>query len=278
MAVLDMPEPTTPAARLRYALADAVAVARRNVVHIVRVPESLADVTIQPVIFVLLFGFVFGSAINIPGGGDYIQYLMPALYVMTMLGSFAAIAVGMADDASKGIMDRFRSLPMARSAVLVGRSFANLLQSVLALIVTIGMGLAVGWRPGSDLAHTVAAFGLLLLLAFAMNWVGMFVGLVVRSSESANSIGMMVFLPLMFLANTFVPTGGMPAALRTIANWNPVSAIVAASRDLFGNAAAIPVPDVWPLQHPIVATVGWALLLLAVFVPLAVRRYRTAMR
>lgn len=264
--------------RLRWAVADAMTVARRNIVHIVRVPESLTDVTIQPIIFVLLFGYVFGSAIAVPGESDYIDYLMPALYTVTVLAAFTGIAVGMADDASKGIMDRFRSLPMARSAVLVGRSLANMLQSVLGLAVTVAAGFVVGWRPDAGLGYAIAGFALLLLLAFAMNWVGLFLGLVVRSSDSAQGVGMATFFPLMFIANTFVPIQGMPAWLRVIANWNPISSMVAATRELFGNAAAAPTSNVWPLQHPVFAAVGWSAVLLAVFVPLALRRYRTAIR
>jgi ABC-2 type transport system permease protein len=277
MKALTLPAPPkTGLGRLRWALADGLVVTRRNLAHIRRTPQKLFDVTIQPIVFVFLFGYVFGSAIAVPGGGGYIEYVMPGIFVFTMMGTLTATAVGFADDLSNGIVDRFRSLPMASSAVLIGRSVSDLLESVLGLGVLLACGLVAGWRPHNSPIETLGAFGLLLLLAVAMNCVGVVLGLLVRTPEVVNIVGGMLLLPAVFLSNIFVPTQGMPTWLRTIADWNPLSATVAACRTLFGNPGAAQVSTAWPLQHPVVASVGWSLLLLAVLAPLAVRSYRTA--
>jgi len=270
----------TPLGRLRWALADGWTVARRNLSHVRRVPEKLLDVTLQPIIFVLLFAFVFGSAIAVPGGGSYREFLMAGIFAQTMAFAAATTAVSVATDMSKGLIDRFRSLPMARSAVLTGRTVADLVASLLGVTVMALCGLAVGWRAHNGLLPTLAAFGLLLLFGFAMTWLGTYIGLLVRAPETAQVLMFVVMFPLTFVANTFVPTAGMPTWLRTVADWNPLSAVVAACRQLFGNpTAAVPAADLaLPLQHPVLASLAWSLLILAVFVPLAVRRYRTMAR
>jgi ABC transporter DrrB family efflux protein len=181
----------------------------------------------------------------------------------------------MNDDMAKGVVDRFRSLPMARSAVLLGRTASDFVESLLAVAVMVVCGLIIGWRIENGVGQALGAFGLLLLLAYAMSWLGTWVGLIVRTPEAAQSIGFIVIFPLTFVANAFVPTDGMPAWMRTFANWNPVSATVHACRELFGNPVGEP-PTAWPLQHAIIVSIGWSLLILAVFVPLAVRRYRSA--
>jgi ABC transporter DrrB family efflux protein len=277
MKDLEIPAPPTgPVARLRWALADGLTVTRRNLAHIRRVPEKLLDVTLQPVIFVLLFAYVFGSAIRVPGGGSYREFLLPGIFAQSIAFLSITTAVGVANDMQKGIIDRFRSLPMARSAVLVGRTVADLIQSLLGLLVMSACGLVVGWRAHEGVGRTLAGFGVLLLFGFAMTWVGTFIGLIVRTPETANTLGFVALFPITFIANTFVPTEGMPAVLRAMADWNPLSATVAACRQLFGNPGAAYTGTAWPLQHPVVASVGYSLLLLAIFVPLAVRRYRTA--
>ena len=276
MSTLEIPAPpSTPLARLRWALADGLTVTRRNLAHIRQVPEKLLDVTIQPVIFVLLFAYVFGSAIQVPGGGSYREFLLPGIFAQSIAFLSITTAVGVANDMQKGIIDRFRSLPMARSAVLVGRTVADLIQSLLGLLVMSACGLVVGWRAHEGVGRTLAGFGVLLLFGFAMTWVGTFIGLIVRTPETANTLGFVILFPITFIANTFVPTEGMPALLRLMADWNPLSATVAACRQLFGNPGAAYTGDAWPLQHPVTASVGYSLLLLAIFVPLAVRRYRT---
>ena len=277
MTLPELPAPPTgPVARARLALADGWTVARRLVSHVWRVPENLIASLVLPAVFVLLFGYVFGSAIRVPGGGNYREFLMPGIFVQSMAFATVAASVGIAEDAARGIMDRFRSLPMARSAVLFGHTAFHLLRAVFALLVLVACGLAVGWRMDGGAGHALAAFGLLLLFQFSMIWVGALIGLLVRTPETADSATFAWLFPLTFVANTFVPTGGMPPWMRAIADWNPMSATAAACRELFGNPNPLQADAAWPLQHPVLASVGWSLLILAVFAPLAVRRYRTA--
>ncbi len=277
MSTLPIPAPpSTPLARLRWTLADGLTVTRRNLAHIRRVPEKLLDVTLGPIIFVFLFAYVFGSAIQAPGGGSYGEFLVPGIFVQSVAFLAMTTAIGVANDMQKGIIDRFRSLPMARSAVLAGRTLADVVQIVLGLVVMAACGLVVGWRAHEGPLATLAGFGILLLFAFAMTWLGTVIGLLVRTPETANMLGFVVFFPITFIANTFVPTEGMPTPLRIMADWNPLSATAAACRQFFGNPGAVYAGDVWPLQHPVAASVGSSLLILAIFVPLAVHRYRTA--
>jgi len=277
MSVIQIPtQSTSPLDRFRWAIADSLTVTRRNLAHIRQVPEKLLDVTIQPVIFVLLFSYVFGSAIQVPGGGNYREFLLPGIFAQSITFLAITTAVGVANDMQKGIIDRFRSLPMARSAVLVGRTVADLTQSILGLFVMSLCGLVVGWRANEGLLNTLTGFGVLLLFGFAMTWLGTFIGIVVRTPETANTLGFVILFPVTFIANTFVPTQGMPTFLRTLADWNPLSATVAACRQLFGNAGAAYSGTAWPLQHPIEASIGYSLLLLVIFIPLSIYRYRTA--
>lgn len=247
---------------------------RRTIARIAREPEQLSDVTIQPVIFVLLFTYVFGSAIHLPGGGSYHQYLISGMFGMSMAGTAPGTAVGLTADMSTGLIDRFRSLPIARSAVLAGRALSDLAAQVLGILVLAGTGLAVGWRIRGGVGDAIAALGLCLLFAFAMTWAGACAGMLLRSPESAQALGFIVFLPLSFVSNAFVPTQGMPAWLRAFADWNPISAMAAACRQLFGGS---PAPDVaaWPMQHPELAVVAWSVALIAVFAPAAVYLYRS---
>jgi len=266
------------AADLLWVLKDSWTVARRHLTHIRYMPEKLADVTIQPLIFVFMFAYIFDSAVVVPGG-HYRDFLMPGIYVQSMAFATMSIMVGIVNDMQTGVMDRFRSLPMSRAAVLIGHTGANLIEGLLGLLVMAGAGLIVGWRPELGVGQTLGGFGLLLLFAFAMNWLGALFGLLLRSVEAAQGIGMVVMFPLTFVANTFVPTGGMPPWLRVIANWNPTSAVVAAVRQLFGNAlpATPATAAIWPLAHPVLAAALWCGLLIAVFLPLAVWRFRRAM-
>jgi ABC-2 type transport system permease protein len=248
--------------------------ARRSIARIAREPEQLGDVTIQPVIFVLLFTYVFGSAIHVPGVGGYHQYLISGMFGMAMAGSAPGTAVAMTTDMATGLIDRFRSLPISRSAVLAGRALADLGTQVLGLLVLAGTGFAVGWRIHNGLADAFAAAGLSLLFAFAMTWAGACAGMLLRSAEAAQALGVIVILPLSFVSNAFVPTQGMPAWLRDFANWNPVSALAAACRSLFGGSNPAAGIDVWPMQHPVLAVIAWSVGLIAVFAPTAVYIYR----
>lgn len=267
----------SPLQQLVWVARDSWTVARRHLTHIRYMPEKLADVTIQPLIFVFMFAYIFGSAIVVPGG-SYREFLMPGIFVQSMAFASMSIMVGIVNDMQTGVMDRFRSLPMSRASVLIGHTGANLIEGVLGLLVMAGAGLVVGWRPEMGLGQTLGGFGLLLLFAFAMNWIGAFIGLLLRSVEAAQGIGMVVMFPLTFVANTFVPTGGMPPWLRLIANWNPTSAVVTAARQLLGSGTATSAAGaIWPLAHPVPAALLWCAVLIAAFLPLAVWRFRRAM-
>lgn len=263
------------ALRARWAVADGLVLARRNLTHVRYVPEKLLDVTVQPLMFVVLFVYVFGGAIHVPGG-SYRDYLMAGIFVQTLSFSSAASAISIAEDMAKGVVERLRSLPMARSAVLVGRTSADLAAACIGLTVLVATGLAIGWRVHSSVGAVLGALAILLLFAYAMSWVGTLLGLLVRAPDAAQGIMFMVVFPLTFVANTFVPTGTMPGWLQTIADWNPISAVTAAARQGFGNAAAIPTDPAWPLRHPAAAALIWSVVLLAVASTLAARRFRVA--
>jgi ABC-2 type transport system permease protein len=268
------PAADTPLARAGRTLMDTWILARRSIVRIAREPEQLSDVTIQPVIFVLLFTYVFGSAIHLPGGGSYHQYLISGMFGMTMAGSAPGTAVGLTTDMASGLIDRFRSLPISRSAVLAGRTLADLVTQLLGVLVLAVTGLAVGWRAQHGIGDALLAIGLTMLFAFAATWAGACAGMVLRGPESAQAIGFIVFLPLSFVSNAFVPTQGMPVWMRAFANWNPVSALAAACRTLFGGPNPAATVHDWPMQHPELAVVVWSVALIAVFAPTAVALYR----
>jgi len=260
--------------RLWWAVKDTWVLTVRSIRRIGREPEQLMDVTIQPVIFVLLFSYVFGSAIHLPGGGSYNQYLISGMFGMAMAGSAPGTAVGLTTDMSTGLIDRFRSLPMSRGAVLAGRTLADLLTQILGIVVLIGTGLAIGWRIHNGIGDALLAVGLSLLFAFAMTWAGACAGMLLRSPEAAQQLGFIVFLPLTFVSNAFVPTQGMPSWLQAVADWNPMSAVAASCRSLFGGANPAATIQAWPMQHPELAVLGWSVVLIAIFAPIAVHLYR----
>jgi ABC-2 type transport system permease protein len=263
---------------LRWLVSDVTVLARRSLARIAREPETLMDVTVQPILFVLLFAYVFGGAIALPGGGSYHEYLIGGMLAMGLAATAPGTAVALVTDMSSGLIDRFRSLPTARSAVLAGRTISDLVTQVIGTAVVAGVGLAIGWRIHSSLADAAVAFGLALLFGYAFTWLGACLGMVLRSPEAAQQMGFVLFLPLTFVSNAFVPTQAMPGWLQPIAEWNPMSAVAAASRHLFGNpnpAASVPA---WPMQHPELAVLGWSAVLLMVFAPLAVHLYRRKAR
>jgi ABC-2 type transport system permease protein len=275
MTALADPTTVSTATRLRWAVGDCLALTKRNLTHVRHVPEKLIDVTLQPLMFVLLFAYVFGGAIHI-AGGSYHEYLMGGIIVQTLTFAIMGTAVGLADDMGKGVVDRFRSLPMARSAVLAGRTLADLLANMLALGVLVVAGLIVGWGIHDGVGSAIAGFALVLLFSYAMTWAGVLLGLLVRAPDAAQGFVFVVIFPLTFLANTFVSTQDLPSGLREVAEWNPISAVVAAVRDLFGNPTGLPADAAWPLQHAIPVALAWSVAILAVCVPLALRRYRLA--
>lgn len=244
----------------------------RNVKHIRRMPEMLADVTIQPIMFVVLFAYVFGGSIA-TDSGSYREWLLPGIMAQTMTFSCAVVALGLTNDLNKGIVDRFRALPISRSAVLIGRSLSSLIHSSIGVVVMASTGLLIGWRIRGGIGEAVLAFALLLLFGFAMIWVGIVAGSALKTPEAVQGVMFTVIFPLTFLANTFAPTQHMIPVLRTIAEWNPISSLVQALRTLWGNSPAAPPEAAWPLHHPVLMTIVWSVGITLVLAPLAVRAF-----
>jgi ABC-2 type transport system permease protein len=247
---------------------DVWALTRRNLVHISREPMQLSDVTIQPVLFTLLFIFVFGSGIPIPGG-SYKDFALAGLLTLNLTTSVMGTAVGLSTDLHEGVIDRFRTLPMWRASVLVGRSIADLMSATLCVTIVGLTGLAVGWRPEASLPSILGGFALALFFSYCLSWVAACVGLNSKGPESAASFGFIVLFPLAFISNSLVPTQHMPSWLQTIADWNPVSAVTAGARTLFGNPNPSATIHVWPMEHPVEAALLWSVAILAVGAPLA---------
>ena len=260
----------------RYLLNDSLVIARRSLEHVRQSPEKLLDVTLQPIMFVMLFAYVFGGVIAIPGG-NYREYLMGGILVQSLGFGIMGPAVSIATDLREGVVDRFRSLPMARSAYLTGHVLAELAALALSVVILSLTGLVVGWRIHADLPHAMAGYGLILLFAFAMLWLGTLLGITIRSPDAAQGVVFMIVFPLTFLANTFVPVAGLSPVLRTFAEWNPVSALAAAVRTLFGNPAALPADAAWPLRHCELIALWWCAVLIATGMPLAIRKFRARM-
>lgn len=247
---------------------------RRNLTHIKRMPEMLMDVTIQPVMFVMLFAYVFGGSIQTGTAGGYREWLLPGIMAQTMAFASFIVAVGLTNDLDKGIIDRLRALPISRSAVVIARSISSLIHSSIGIVVMSLTGLVVGWRIHTDVPRAALAYALLLLWGFAMIWVGMLVGSAMRSVEAVQGLMFTTTFPITFLANTFAPTEAMPSVLRTIAEWNPISALVQAMRELWGNSPALGADAALPLRHPVLASILWSVAISAIIAPLAIRSFR----
>lgn len=247
---------------------------KRNMIHTKRMPEMLSDVTAQPIMFVLLFAFVFGASITNTGGASYREFLLPGIQAQTIVFSAFVVAAGITADVEKGIIDRFRALPISRSSVLIGRSIASVIHSSLGVVVMAVTGLAIGWRIRNSVGEAALAFALLLLFGFAIIWFGILIGSLMRTVEAVNGVMFTALFPMTFLANTFVPTEPMPHWLRVIAEWNPVSSLAQAMRELWGNGGPAPASAQLPLHHPVLSTVLWSLALTAVFAPFALYAYR----
>ena len=274
-----------PVARSRPLLGwhiyDGLVVSKRNLIQTVRVPELLFFSLVQPVIFVLMFAYVFGGAIPVPGSGGegaeaYRQYLIPGIFAQTVAFAAAQSTVGIAEDMHKGLIDRFRSLPMKASAVLLGRTFADATRNILVLAVLSITGLIVGWRISDGFLSAIGAYLLLLLFAYVCAWIGSWIGLHMPNPETANTAGLVWLFPLTFISNAFVPLAGMPSVLQWFAAWNPLSALTLSVRELFGNPTGMPPGSTgyWSLDHPVLYTIIACAVLLLIFVPLAVRKYR----
>jgi ABC-2 type transport system permease protein len=265
-----------------HVLGDGWTIARRNLIRIKRVPDLLVGSIVSPIMFVLLFAYVFGGSISLPGAPEvdpalYRQFLIAGIFAQTMIFGATITGSGMAQDLKTGIIDRFRSLPMAPSAVLIGRTTADVVNNVLTILIMTLTGLVVGWRITSSIPEAILGYALLLFFAYCISWLMAYVGLLVRTPEVFNNASFIVIFPLTFIANTFVPSENLPGPLKTFAEWNPVSSVTQAARDLFGNIMpGAPPPTAWPLQHAVLYTVLWGVVLLVVFIPLTVRQYQRA--
>jgi ABC transporter DrrB family efflux protein len=260
--------------RPRGVVRDTWVIARRGLIHMKRQPEQLSDATIQPIMFVLLFAYVFGGAIDVPGGGNYREFLMGGIFAQTIVFTSFGVALALANDRKNQAVDRFRSLPIARGAMLGGHAVANLLKALLPIAIMSLCGLIVGWRIRDGVLDAVAGYVLLIGFAFAMIWVGVLLGSLVRTPEGVTGIAFAVLFPITFIASTFVPTTTMPGVLRTIAEWNPVTALADAVRILFGNPNTPTAPgDPWPIANPIAYSIIWTIAIVVVCAPLAVRVY-----
>jgi ABC transporter DrrB family efflux protein len=250
------------------AVTDTLVLARRSLLRIRRQPDLLVGFTVQPVMFVLLFVYVFGGAIETPGL-EYVDFLIPGIIVQSMVFGGFVTALGLADDLKKGLMDRFRSLPMSRSAVLTGRTLADVFSNVVQLIVMIGVGLLVGFSFRTGILEIAAGIAVLLLIGYAFSWVFAFIGLTASSAEAANAFGFTILFPVTFVSSAFVPVESMPSWLQVVAENNPFTNMVNAARALFVDT---------PAGNHIWLAVLWSLAIIAVFAPLSAWRYRRAIR
>lgn len=247
----------------------------RNLLKLRRNPEMLVFAVLQPIMFVLLFSQVYGGSIQIEGG-NYTEYLMAGIFGQTVLFGSTFSGYQMAQDLKEGLIDRFRTLPMHSSAVLFGRTSADLVLNAISMVIMIATGALVGWRFHDGWPSFLAGVGILLLFSYAFSWVMTLIGIVVRTPEVINNASFMVLFPLTFISNAFVQASNLPRPLEVFANWNPVSALVQAARQLFGNTGTAPVADTFPMQHPVLTVLGGSALMLAVFIPVAVARFRQA--
>ena len=263
------------------AFSDGLLVTWRNLKRIPRIPELAIFAILQSIMFVLLFAFVFGGAIPIPGyegnANAYREFLMPGIFAQTIVFASATTAIGMTADVSQGIMDRFRSLPMSRSAVLTGRALSDIVYNAMILVVLVISGLAVGWTVHTGIGNFLAGFALLMVFTFAMSWLGIWMGLHVPTVEVAQQVIFTVLFPITFISNVFVPPQTLPDWLQPVAEWNPTSTLTASLRELWGNPNPFPSTS-FPGQEPVLVTLAWVVGIVAIFGPLGVRRYRSMSR
>jgi len=262
---------------ISQAVHDGLIITIRNLKRVPRIPELAIFAILQSIMFVLLFAYVFGGAIPLPGGGSYREFLIPGIFAQTVVFAAATTAIGICEDINKGLMDRFRSLPMARSAVLSGRAVFDVVYQSGILVVLMISGLAVGWRVHTGIPEFFGGVGLLLLFVFAMSWVGIWFGTIVPTVEVANQVAFTVILPITFLSNVFVPPSTLPGFLQPVAEWNPTSTLTAATRSLWGNPNPY-ASSGFPAEHPALLTLIWIAVIVTVFAPLAVMRYRSMSR
>jgi ABC-2 type transport system permease protein len=261
-------QPQSVGAPLRY-VRDTALLTARSLRSIPRVPERLLDVTIQPIVFILLFLYVFGSAIHVPGI-SYKDYLFPGIIGQSLAFGIIGAGVATSNDMTEGVVDRFRSMPISRLSIITGQVMGQFCEAILGMIIVVAFGLILGWNPHLTLPHAIELVGLMLLAVFAFTWAGVLFGMLVRSPDAMQGVGFIVIFPLSFMAGTFVPIAGMDAVPRAIAHWDPISALVAAVREL---TQGVHSSGSWQLDHPTLAMALWCLLILAVCVPLALHRF-----
>jgi ABC-2 type transport system permease protein len=270
-AITASPRSGRPALRTRP-LSDVFVLTARNLAHIAREPLRLSNVVIQPVVFTLLFIYVLGSAVG--GTGNYTQFAVAGLLAMNLATSATDTAVGLSSDLATGVIDRFRTLPVWRSAILIGRTISDLLGAALCTAIVAVTGIVMGWRPAGSIPAAIAGFAIFLLFSYGLSWACCCLALVTGSPESAQGISLVILFPLAFISNALVPTAHMPLVLREVANWNPLSAVTAAARHLWANPNPSASIQAWPMQHPVWASLAWSVALIAVFAPLAAWLYR----
>jgi ABC-2 type transport system permease protein/oleandomycin transport system permease protein len=272
--------PSVPAAtnrgstlsQVRWAVSDTLTITKRNLLAITRIPEALFFSTVQPIMFVLLFRYVFGGAIH-TDATSYVNYLIPGIFVQTVAFGSVSTSIGLADDLQKGIIERFRALPMSRGAVLLGRTTADLIRNVFVIIVMTVVGMLVGFRPTTGVLSYLAGVGVVLLFAYALSWGFAIVGLSAPNSETAQVMSFPLIFPLTFISAAFVPVSSMPSWLQGFATYQPFSVTVSACRSLMVGPASTGTgrsTEFWVVQSLL-----WTVGLLCVFIPLAIRRYRT---
>ncbi len=272
------PSPDVHPGRSSQPIHDTWVITKRGLRHMKRQPEALTDATIQPIMFVLLFAYVFGGAIPIEGVNDpqkYREFLMGGIFAQTLTFGVFGVAMALAADRKNGAVDRFRSLPIAGGAMLAGHAVANLIKGFLPIILMSLAGLVVGWRTHSSPLDVAAAYGLMILFTFAMTWIGVLLGSSLPTPEAVQGVAFIAIFPLTFIASTFVPTESLPGVLQTFAEWNPISSLATALRDLFGNPTAAAYSGApWPVTHAVEYTLLWTIGIVLVCAPLAVRVYQ----
>jgi ABC transporter DrrB family efflux protein len=266
--------PSTASGRVTAWLRDVWVMTRRNLIHVRREPQQLSDSTIQPVLFTLLFVSIFSASMVLPGGGDPKDFLVPGLLALNLTTGSVGTAIGLASDLHNGVIDRLRTLPMSQASVLFGRSISDLLSTSLCAAFVLLTGLFLGWRPTTGALSIVAGIALVIFFGYAISWFCGCIGLMVGEPEAAQGIAFIILFPLAFVSNAFAATQGMPTVLRVIANWNPVSAVTAGVRELFGNPNPSSTIDVWPMQHPVLAGTAWSVGILVVSATVATWLYR----
>jgi ABC-2 type transport system permease protein len=258
------------------AFSDSMALIGRHLRHLKRVPERLISITITPVAMVIVFGYLFGSSMRLPDEGNYTEYIMAGIFAQVMLSVFGTTALGVSTDLHNGLVDRFRSLPISHTAVLIGRTVSDLMLVAISCVVMAVVGYLIGWRASGGVLATLNGFLLMLLLGLVMSWLGAWVGLALRNPEAVNAVTLFITMPLAFLSASFFPLSNLPSWLRVIAEWNPVSAITSGARELWQNPSAVGPDAAAAVRHPLPFALVTLFVVLLVVVPMATRAFRRA--